>query len=218
MLGKYGRVLYATFTPSSARTQESDALLSSAITSLVDLFFDERRIEPKKAHQDSAESIRRAWMSRVLPGTTDEAVQELLARRRFVVVEGPPGTGKTDLAVRLLREAYGDRGSVIQFHPGTTYESFIGGLAPRDGGALGFTFHPTPGHLMAAAEVAARTPNKPHLLVIDEINRADLAKVLGEAIFSSSPVTPSERSPSPMSSPGSAGPSSSRPISTSWEP
>ena len=72
----------------------------------------------------------------------------------------------------------------IQFHPNTTYESFIGGLAPlHTEGDLGLQFAPRPGILMEAAANAAAQQERPYLLLIDEINRADLAKVLGEAIY-----------------------------------
>lgn len=180
---KYGRVIYAAFVPAKSRSDESDDILRDALVAFIDLFFDERRIAPKKPSQDDAERIRRAWMSRIFPSADATTIPRLLAQRRFVIVEGPPGTGKTEFATQLLRDEYRGRGKVIQFHPGTTYESFVGGLAPREGGAMGFTFHPTPGHLMEAAIEAAKEPEHPYLLVIDEINRADLAKVLGEAIY-----------------------------------
>lgn len=180
---KYGRVLYATFVPPSARTVESDALVLDALWSFIDLFFDERGIAPKKPFQPSAARLRTAWLSCILPSIAPTQVKRLLDDRRFVIVEGPPGTGKTEMAESLLRDSFGGRGRVIQFHPGTTYETFIGGLSPQDGGTLGFTFRPSPGHLMEAAREAAAKPGEPYLLVIDEINRADLAKVLGEAIY-----------------------------------
>jgi 5-methylcytosine-specific restriction protein B len=187
---KYGRVLYATYTPPKERSANGDKVVRDAITAFVDLFFEERNIEPVKKYQADAERIRRRWMVTVLPGTSDDEVAELLQRRRFVILEGPPGTGKTDLAARLLRERYGARGRVIQFHPATSYESFVGGLAPHDGGSLGFTFRPVGGHLMDSAIAAASQPDVPYLLVVDEINRADLAKVLGEAIYLLEPGSP----------------------------
>jgi 5-methylcytosine-specific restriction protein B len=87
------------------------------------------------------------------------------------------------MAQSLVQKHYKGRGRTIQFHANTTYEEFVGGLAPRDdGGTLGFRFAPKKGHLMAAAEEAAKSKS-PYLLHIDEINRADLSKVLGEAIY-----------------------------------
>jgi 5-methylcytosine-specific restriction protein B len=88
------------------------------------------------------------------------------------------------MALRLLHEFYGGRGTSIQFHPNTTYESFVGGLAPiQSTDGLGFRFAPQKGELMRTAEEAMNDPSRPFLLHIDEINRADLAKILGEAIF-----------------------------------
>lgn len=100
------------------------------------------------------------------------------------MLEGPPGTGKTRMALKLLHGEYGGNGVSIQFHPNTTYENFIGGLAPaKADGAVGFRFEPVMGHLMQAARAAQAVAPKPFLLHVDEINRVDLSKVLGEAIM-----------------------------------
>jgi 5-methylcytosine-specific restriction protein B len=88
------------------------------------------------------------------------------------------------MAIQLLDKDYAGRGRTIQFHPNTTYENFIGGLAPvNTTGEFGFRFTPVPGFLMEAATQAIKDPSRKYLLHIDEINRADLGKILGEAIF-----------------------------------
>jgi 5-methylcytosine-specific restriction protein B len=98
------------------------------------------------------------------------------------------------MATGILSHSYGGRGRSIQFHPNTTYENFIGGLAPTLGNSeLGFRFTPLPGFLMDAAAQAISDPTHNYLLHIDEINRADLGKVLGEAIFLLESAADSER-------------------------
>jgi len=67
----------------------------------------------------------------------------------------------------------------IQFHPAVTYEDFVIGLSPDpEHGTLRFGVRP--GYLLQAAQ---KSLDGPYLLIIDEINRADLGRVLGEAVY-----------------------------------
>ena len=103
-----------------------------------------------------------------------------------MIFYGPPGTGKTYLAKALARHLTED-GAVrlVQFHPSYTYEDFFEGFRPKsaDGGTGALTFELTPGPFRLFAEAAKANPTTPYILIIDEINRANLAKVFGELYF-----------------------------------
>lgn len=173
---KYGAVLYGIFVPSQESALE-------ALTAFLDLMFEERGVMPLAAFREEQERIRQEWFECLMPEASEKDVLELLRTRRYVILQGPPGTGKTRMAQQLLKKHYAGRGKAIQFHANTTYEDFVGGLAPLEGkGDLGFRFAPKKGHLIVAAE-EAKKESSPYLLHIDEINRADMSKVLGEAIF-----------------------------------
>jgi len=177
-IGRYGHVLYAIYGPGSDEGQTLEAL-----TAFLDLMFDERGVHTLSRWEAEAYDLRRRWFRYLMPETSSENVAELLSERRYVILQGPPGTGKTRMARDLIKTEYKTRGSTIQFHANTTYENFVGGLAPRTSSdSLGFHFAPQKGFLTAAAE-EARAFGEKYLLHIDEINRADLSKVLGEAIY-----------------------------------
>ena len=176
---RYGKVLYGIYAPG-----DDAQLTMEALKAFFDLMFAERGVKPLTPLRPEAGAIRDAWLNHLMPDLAEDDVSALLEARRFVIVEGPPGTGKTRLARRLLTGQYGGRGTSIQFHPNTTYENFVGGLAPtRTSEGIGLSFAPQPGFLMEAAQAARNNPALPYLLHVDEINRADLAKVLGEAIY-----------------------------------
>ncbi|MCX6603951.1 MAG: AAA family ATPase [Acidobacteria bacterium] len=178
-LDRYGKELYLLFRPTEDRSATRDAAAA-----MLDLLFEERGYEPLAALSPHASELKAAWFEHLMPSVDSAAVTELLQHRRFVILQGPPGTGKTRLAVNLLRDRYQGHGISIQFHPNTTYESFLGGLSPQHAAdALGLRFAPEPGSLMRAAAAALADPSRPYLLHIDEINRADLGKVLGEGLF-----------------------------------
>ncbi|WP_175890337.1 McrB family protein [Burkholderia cepacia] len=111
---------------------------------------------------------------------------DLLLERKNVVFYGPPGTGKTYGALQVAStwEAENGTGSVfkVTFHPSYGYEEFVLGLRPSR--TEPSVFVPTPGILLVAAEraEALRREGKSVLLLIDEINRGDVARIFGELI------------------------------------
>jgi MoxR-like ATPase len=119
-----------------------------------------------------------------------EALQEivdLLQSRQQIVLYGPPGTGKTYLAMKLAEHVVGtqdgSRARLVQFHPSYAYEDFFEGFRPRETESGQATFALTPGPLRRIASDAEADPGTPYVLVIDELNRANLAKVFGELYF-----------------------------------
>ena len=125
--------------------------------------------------------------ARIFPAASPDAVASLLCERRFVILEGPPGTGKTRLALKV-GEAIGSH-EMVQFHPARTYEDFVVGLYPRVAdGQLAFEVRA--GDLLRAN---ASANGNPHVLIVDEINRADLGRVLGEAVSLFEPGEPDRK-------------------------
>jgi 5-methylcytosine-specific restriction protein B len=186
---RYGKEIYAVYRPNEDRKATELALAV-----FLDLLFEERGFFPMSAFKVQSDGLRAAWFKKLLPPLDENRVLELLDQRRFVIVQGPPGTGKTYLATKMLGDCYVGNGQTIQFHPNTTYETFIGGLAPAESSdAIGFRFAPKPGFLMQAAAEARKIAPAKYLLHIDEINRADLGKILGEAIFLLEPGDPTRK-------------------------
>lgn len=108
-----------------------------------------------------------------------------LQRRRQVVFYGPPGTGKTyvaqEIARAFVRES-GGRHQLIQFHPSYSYEDFVEGLKPKlQDGSIEYAVEK--GILRDLADEAAEAPDERFVLIVDEMNRANLAKVFGELFF-----------------------------------
>lgn len=119
--------------------------------------------------------------SPVIPDEEHE-IKTLLEQRKYVVLQGAPGTGKTWNALRIA-ESY-DKTFFEQFHAETTYSDFVYGLEPNLEAKSGESqFKIKEGVLYQALKYADKHPNESVLLIIDEINRANLSNVLGPVFF-----------------------------------
>jgi len=113
-----------------------------------------------------------------------QEIVDMLSSKKQVIFYGPPGTGKTYLATKLANQLTANGGSyqMVQFHPSYSYEDFVEGFRPRvaDGN---MTYELSPGPVKNLAEAARENPNDPYFLIIDEINRGNLAKIFGELYY-----------------------------------
>jgi len=109
-------------------------------------------------------------------------MKRLLEGKRQVIFFGPPGTGKTYVAQKLadfLADSDGEV-EIVQFHPSYAYEDFVEGFRPN---AEGTGFSLRPGALRRFAQRARENPDHDYVLIIDEINRGNIAKIFGELYF-----------------------------------
>lgn len=112
-----------------------------------------------------------------------ERLRSQLQRKKNLVLQGPPGTGKTFIAQRLAwvlaEEQSLDRIEAVQFHQSYGYEDFVRGYRPTEEG--GFVLRDGP--FLDFCERARKDGERPHVLLIDEINRGNLSRIFGELLM-----------------------------------
>jgi 5-methylcytosine-specific restriction protein B len=175
VFNRYGREMYCN----AAVPRDNQEMARTVVQAFFDLYAHERGWQVFKAFEGEYDGFIGALRGALFHAASADEVNDLLRRRRFVIIQGPPGTGKTRLAEEVRRRHFAGHGMTVQFHPAVTYEDFIVGLAPNTH-ATTLQFDVRPGWLL---EAARRAQEQPFVLVIDEVNRGDLGKVLGEAIY-----------------------------------
>ena len=110
-------------------------------------------------------------------------ILESLERNKNMILQGPPGVGKTFIARRIAWCVTGRKDSqsigMVQFHQSYSYEDFVQGWRPTKKG--GFTLRQ--GVFFKFCKLAENNSDIPHVFIIDEINRVNLSRILGELLM-----------------------------------
>jgi MoxR-like ATPase len=132
---------------------------------------------------DPADTLARTIL---WPTESARRLLEVARRGKPLLFSGPPGTGKTFVARAAARAIAldDDHIEVVQFHPSYAYEDFMEGIRPLIGDQDGtIRYEIRPGVLRRVADDALADPESTFVLIIDEINRANLPRVLGEVLY-----------------------------------
>ena len=110
-------------------------------------------------------------------------IHDSINRRKNLILQGPPGVGKTFIARRIAWCLIGRKDSnpveMVQFHQSYAYEDFVQGWRPTETG--GFTLRN--GVFFEFCKRAEKRPDTSFVFIIDEINRGNLSRIFGELLM-----------------------------------
>lgn len=112
-----------------------------------------------------------------------KSVIETAGRKKNIILQGPPGVGKTFVSKRLAYLLMGEKDpsrlEFVQFHQSYSYEDFVQGWRPNSEGG----FYLKSGSFYEFCRKARSDLSRPHVFIIDEINRGNLSKIFGELLM-----------------------------------
>ena len=186
-----GTIAHYDFGASDVPNDEQmNALLKAALDAY------DRAVDAPVSEPSAPNIVEPEAPSPVAPYSIDDALSELFleqsslerllaiwAAKKNLILQGAPGVGKSFVAKRLayllLEAKNSGRVETVQFHQSYSYEDFVQGYRPDGKG--GFTLRDGVFHRFC--EKAALSPGSPHVFIIDEINRGNLSKILGELML-----------------------------------
>ena len=143
------------------------------------------RLREFPSNKQQLDAVNSAYTKVAMSSSMDASAEikeltSLLENRRFLVLQGAPGTGKTRMS-KLLAKKLDAEVFFTQFHAGTSYSEFIYGIRPSVESNT-ISYEGVEGPLVQAI-MAAQQTSKPVVLIVDEINRANLSSVLGPIFY-----------------------------------
>ncbi|MFW0162461.1 AAA family ATPase [Actinomyces sp. SKVG-SVH-4(1)] len=180
---RIGRLMLQRLTENTKYTPDQLNALIGIEDSHSSASVDERRgnndLDEADEHYTSADFLDEVFLR---PEDVEQMLG-LLRRKKNLILQGAPGTGKTFAAKRLAYALMGQtddsRVEVVQFHQSTTYEDVVVGLRPTAEGG----FAAAEGVFARFCRRAAADPGRDYVFIIDEINRANISKAFGELLM-----------------------------------
>ena len=180
---RIGRLMLQRLTENTKYTPDQLNALIGIEDSHSSASVDERRgnndLDEADEHYTSADFLDEVFLR---PEDVEQMLG-LLRRKKNLILQGAPGTGKTFAAKRLAYALMGQtddsRVEVVQFHQSTAYEDVVVGLRPTAEGG----FVAAEGVFARFCRRAAADPGRDYVFIIDEINRANISKAFGELLM-----------------------------------